>query len=125
ALRGIDALFEDLKLDLAARRRVIARMRKEVGDEFRFVGGVERQLDERYRKYRHELEALLDPSRDEASDLGPGIEILRRRSERLKPVVAKLEDAARAERLTCTIEELASSYVHMHANRLLRSAQRG
>ena len=32
--------------------------------------------------------------------------------------------AQRAGRLTCTTEELATNYVHMHANRLLRSAQR-
>ena len=123
-LRGIDALLDDLKLDLPARRRVIGRMRKAAADEFRFVGRVERQLHERYRKHRRELEALLDRSRDEMSDLAPAIEVLHRRSERLRPVLAELEDAARAGRLSCTIEDLATSYVHMHANRLLRSAQR-
>ena len=124
-IRGVDALLDDLKLSLEGRRRVIKRMRKALGDEFRFTGRAERrQLDEQYRKYRRELESLLDPSRDHASDLAPGIDLLRRRSERLAPIVAELEDAARAGRLTCGVEELAPSYLHMHANRLLRSAQR-
>jgi lantibiotic biosynthesis protein len=123
-LRGMDALLDDLKLDLGARRRVVGTARSALAGEFRFTGAVEHQLGARFRKYKLELESLLDPSPDEVGHLAAGIDLLRRRSEQMRPVVAELEQAERAGRLTCTIEALASSYLHMHANRLLRSAHR-
>ena len=123
-LCGIDALLDNSKFDLAARRRLMKKLRNSLGDEPRFVGGIERQLGSHFRRHRHELEALLDHTREAHSNLAPAIELFDRRSERLVPIVAELEDAARRGRLTCTIEELTVSYLHMHANRLLRSAHR-
>jgi hypothetical protein len=42
----------------------------------------------------------------------------------LVPIVDELRSCARAGRLTVPLPELAVSYLHMHANRLLRSAHR-
>lgn len=123
-LRGMHALLDDLGLDLTARRRVIQRLRKTFSEEFRLDGRVGRQLGERYRRHRTALETLLDSSGDEASNLAPGIDLLRRRSCRLAPVIAELASAVESGRLSRTIEELAPSYLHMHANRMLHSAQR-
>jgi hypothetical protein len=50
--------------------------------------------------------------------------VLRRRSERLAPVMAELRACARSGQLSVPLAGLAASYLHMHANRLLRSAQR-
>jgi hypothetical protein len=50
--------------------------------------------------------------------------MLRLRSERLVPVVDELRSCARAGRLTVPLPELAVSYLHKHANRVLRSANR-
>jgi hypothetical protein len=38
--------------------------------------------------------------------------------------MAELKSCARAGRLSLALTELAPSYLHMHANRLLRSAHR-
>jgi thiopeptide-type bacteriocin biosynthesis protein len=59
-----------------------------------------------------------------ADALVAGLEVFRRRSERLAPVVAELMSRARAGGLSVPLAELAPSYLHMHANRLLRSAHR-
>ena len=56
--------------------------------------------------------------------LAPGVEILRRRSERIAPIIDELKVCEKTGRLSIPIVELAPSYLHMHANRLLRSAQR-
>jgi hypothetical protein len=40
----------------------------------------------------------------------------------LVPIVDELRSYARAGRLTVPLPELAVSYLHMHANRVLRSA---
>ena len=51
-------------------------------------------------------------------------EACRERSRRLVPIVDELVALEQSGRLTVPIAELAKSYIHMHANRLLRSAPR-
>ncbi len=54
----------------------------------------------------------------------PGLDLFRGRSERLAPIIAELKSCEEEGRLSVPLRELVLSYIHMHANRLLRSAQR-
>ncbi len=90
--------------------------------EFHADAGLKQQLGAKYRPQRRSLEALLEGTAD--ARLSAGLKILRRRSQRLAPVAAELRTCERAGRLSISLAELAPSYLHMHANRLLRSAQR-
>jgi hypothetical protein len=47
-----------------------------------------------------------------------------RRSARIEPIAAVLRNHWAGGRLTLSLSELASSYVHMHANRIFQSAGR-
>ena len=119
-LRGMDLLLDDLGFDLAAKLAVLQQARKSFAQEFRaderFIG----QLGDRFRQERQSLTALLDPAREAESELAAGLQVLRRRSQRLAPICAEL----RAAELAAPLATLALSYLHMHANRLLRAAQR-
>ena len=64
------------------------------------------------------------PGGREAHPLAPGLKEFRRCSEKLTGVVAELKSRERDGRLTSPLKELAFSYVHMRANRLLRNAPR-
>jgi thiopeptide-type bacteriocin biosynthesis protein len=119
-LRGMDMLLDDLGFDLAKKLEVMRRIRAGWGEEFRVNTFVEKQLGDRFRKERQAIEALLDPAKDAESELAPGLELLHARSAANAPAVTAL----RAARLTRPLEELAGSYLHMHANRLLRAAAR-
>ncbi|MBN2563629.1 MAG: hypothetical protein JXQ75_22140, partial [Phycisphaerae bacterium] len=90
-------------------------LKHQLGDKFR---------KEMERKDLTALRALLDTANDEQSPLKPGLLALGRRSEQLAPIVAELKAARQSGRVSLPLTELAPSYVHMHANRLLRSAQR-
>src|SRR5205814_344848 len=79
---------------------------------------------ERFRKDRASLTALLDPGNDGENPLAPGLEVFDRRSAAIAPITAELRALDQAGRLTAPVSDLASSYLHMHANRLLRSSQR-
>ena len=46
------------------------------------------------------------------------------RSAANAPILAELRAAEQRGALTLPVTELASSYIHMHVNRLIRSAQR-
>src|SRR5215471_12821427 len=124
ALRGMDMLLDDLGLDLEAKLAVVKAARQTFGREFRVDGQFEYQLGDKYRKERAGIEALLDPSRDEESELAPGLRLLHTRSQRLRASASELRACQSAGRLSASLPELAQSYLHMHANRMLRSAAR-
>jgi thiopeptide-type bacteriocin biosynthesis protein len=113
ALAGVDRLLADLGLDLAARAALAARLRDK--SDFQHA------LGERFRREKASLEPLLDLSRDDDGALAPGLAVLRRRSRDLAPAVADLHALAARGRLTQTVERLATSFIHMHVNRLIRA----
>lgn len=124
ALRGIDTLLADLGLDLPARREAMFRQRDAFAREFRASGLLKGAIGDRFRKERPSLAALLDPANDAGSPLAPGLRILEERSRQLAPVAAELRAAERDGRLSLPVAEIAPSLVHMHVNRMLRSAHR-
>jgi thiopeptide-type bacteriocin biosynthesis protein len=103
---------------------VVRKARDAFAAEFHADANLRHQLGNRFRPERRSLEALLNQTPAADSQLACGLEILRHRSERLAPVMAELRAGARAGRLSLPLPELAPSYLHMHANRLLRSAHR-
>ena len=80
------------------------------------------QLSSKFRTERKSLEALLGQTSGVDSQLIAGCKALKRRSEQLVPVVAELNNCARAGLLSLSLTDLAPSYLHMYVNRLLRSA---
>ena len=127
ALCGIDRLLDDLGLSLAGKRAVIEQVRQALGKEFRIDASFERQLGEKYRKERAHLDALRDSTDLTAAllaALAPGLIILQRRSAELAPIVAELRRCEQTQGLTQSMASLAGSYIHMHANRLLRASAR-
>ena len=124
ALRGIDALLADFQFDLATKRAMLKHLREAFVKEFRADEKLKAQLSDKFRKERTSLETLLDPARDAESPLAPGFAVLRGRSARLAPIIAELQRCERAGQLSAPLAEIATSYLHMHVNRILRAAHR-
>lgn len=124
ALVGMDRLLEDLGLDLEAKASVLSRVRESFGAEFRVDKRFEEQLGARYRKESRALEALLGATPQSPGPAQRGLMVLLRRSKRLEPVAQALRLASQEGRLTCSLPQLATSFLHMHANRMLQAEQR-
>jgi thiopeptide-type bacteriocin biosynthesis protein len=124
ALVGMDQLLTGLDFDLNTRRTLLREMCDSFAAEFLSDATVKHQLGDKFRPERKGLEALLDGIPPAEALLVRGLEVLRRRSIRLAPVMIGLKACAAAGRLSVPLRELAPSYLHMHANRLLRSAHR-
>jgi len=124
ALSGTDLLLGDLGLDAEGKRAVLGRVRESFFREFGGGKPLRVQLDQKQRAERRALETLLDPVRGEQSDLAPGLAVLRRRSQHNALLVAELRRLEKEGRLTSSVAQIAPSLVHMHVNRLIRSAQR-
>jgi thiopeptide-type bacteriocin biosynthesis protein len=124
ALRGMDMLLDDLGFDLAAKLSIVERARRSFATEFHVDAALTKTLGAKYRKESRALDAVLDRANDIESPLAPAIEVLGRRSERLAPVAEALRAADRGGRLSLPIADLAASYLHLHANRLLHADAR-
>ena len=123
-LCGMDRLLNDLGFDLTAKLGILKSARAGFLAEFNANDALHDQLGERYRRERKNLETLLDPTRSKESVLAPGLEVFDRRSMKLKAVAAQLRQAEQEGLFSLPLAVLAESYLHMTANRLLRSAQR-
>jgi thiopeptide-type bacteriocin biosynthesis protein len=126
ALAGIDRLLADLGMDVPTRRAIVRGAGDRFGKELRIDDPLERQIGDRYRKERPALESLLGLSlpRDEGLSSAHDFTAFTGRSLVLQPVVAELRQCEQAGRLTQPLVKLAGSFIHMHANRILRSAPR-
>ncbi|MGH9768769.1 MAG: thiopeptide-type bacteriocin biosynthesis protein, partial [Blastocatellia bacterium] len=124
ALCGIDRMLNDLRFDTAAKLEIVKSVRASFLAEFKANEALLDQLSERYRKERKRLEPLLDLAQDAQSALAPGLAVFERRSLKLRAVAEDLRCAEHEGRLSLPLANIAESYLHMSANRLLRSAHR-
>lgn len=124
ALAGSDLLLADLGYDLEGRREVI----KKALDGYRLEFGVgksfNKKVGKRFRAHHDELDALLFAGECASEALARGRAYLLRRRERWAGACAALRELDAREQLVKPLEFVARSFVHMHANRLLRSAAR-
>jgi thiopeptide-type bacteriocin biosynthesis protein len=107
---------------LAALRRARDTFIAEFGADVRF----ERAVGARFRTERAAIEALVTADAAALTDhpLAPGIELLTARDARLRPVGDALRARDASGALSPPLADIVWSYLHMHANRLLRSEQR-
>jgi thiopeptide-type bacteriocin biosynthesis protein len=123
-LCGMDLLLSDLGLGMEARLSAVNALREGFGREFQVDHAVERRMKERFREERRGLEELLGSRRARPPVLARGLEVLQQRSDKLAPIVAGLKGLEAAGKLSLSIAELAEDFLHMHANRMARSAAR-
>ncbi len=122
ALRGIDLLLKDFGFDPPAKLALLRKLRKSFAREFKAEANFKGQIGDRFRKERKDLEALLDSAYDASSPLSAGFDILQRRSARIATLSAALKK--RERQLTMPLLEVVPSFLHLHVNRILRSAHR-
>jgi len=114
ALLGVDRLLDDLGLSLDAKIALAEEVHAALARELRSDARLSRQLDAKYRRERPRLEAL---RARRAADLDVAYDIVDARSRRLRPLAAELAAVA-------SVDAIAPSLAHMHANRVLRAAAR-
>ncbi len=118
---SVDTLLAGLGLDMSTRRALVNNLGKVQEKKFPVNQRYKKQLSEKFRSERLHLERLLTTSAD--AELPPlALSALARFAGGLETVRTELERAQQSGELTKSITELAGSYVHMHLNRLFRSA---
>ena len=123
-LVGMDRLLEDAGLDVPRKLQLVREARNALQREFGGRKRLERSMAERFRRERAVLTALLEGSLNGESPLWSRLQVLQLRSERLGPVMDAFLTCEREGRLITPAPGILWSYLHMFANRLLRSAAR-
>lgn len=106
-IAGIDCLLADFDLDTEARLRITETCRDSFGRQFHYEA-MRDKLASRFRPERASLMSMLDTP----------ISALEQRSAAIVPIAREL----RRRRLSIPIETILPSLLHMHVNRMARSA---
>jgi thiopeptide-type bacteriocin biosynthesis protein len=123
ALVGIDRLMDDLGFALDDKLAAMTTAAAAYGAEVGADTALHKQLGDKFRAHRTEIAALLDGPGDDHR-FAPALAMFAARSARLRPIGHQLRAQAAAGRLGQPVTELVHSYLHMHVNRMIRSAQR-
>ena len=124
ALLGMHQALLDLGLDLDARRSLLATLREGFAREHRVDVATKREMGRRFRKERDAIEALLSSGAEPPDGLAAGVAAIDRRGEAWAEPIARLRALDQQGQLTVPWTQLAERVLHLHANRLLRHAQR-
>jgi thiopeptide-type bacteriocin biosynthesis protein len=132
ALAGIDSLLADLGLDLSAKRALVTAARDRFRREFRAGEDLVHKIGARYRVERASVEQVLpvrdgtatDPAMATDSAIATALAAYTARSCVQRVIAADLAAAAESGRLAKPVQALATGYMHMHVNRVLRAGAR-
>jgi lantibiotic biosynthesis protein len=124
ALLGTDLLLSDCGFDAAGKRLVMKGLCESYYAEFDVRSPARKELGDRFRIERRRIQSLFQPANDQEPAMAIAREAFARRSVRVTIAVEKLNTLARNGHLAGDLSTLACSYVHMHVNRMIRSATR-
>ncbi|MBZ5523800.1 MAG: lantibiotic dehydratase [Acidobacteriia bacterium] len=121
AFTSANQLLAGLGFDIATRRLIVNNMGKSQEKNFSVTQNYRKQISDRFRGERAVLEKLLDdPSAGELPEAAWAA--LQSYAARLAGIREELERRQQSGALTASVQDLAGSFIHMHLNRLFRSA---
>ena len=122
AIKGIDELLNDFGLNTTEKKVLMNLLQKAFKTEFD-AGNInsKKSLADKYRKEKNNIRKVLIENNDE---FAPAFQIFNERSINWKPVIENILQKNLSNTLSVSLESLLSSYIHMYANRLIRSRQR-
>lgn len=122
ALKRIDQLLTDFKLNTVAKLQLVQHNGKGFKQEFNTNKHTNKQLDSKYRAHRKEVEQFMVLETHE--DYEPLLQLLQHNSEQIQPIITSLFQKQEAQTLEVSIENLLGSYIHMFVNRYYDARQR-
>jgi len=120
ALRSIDQMLGDFGLELRDKSRLLEILRDKFSGRLVRDRLSESWFATTYRNMRQTIELILEGTRDTKAMLSREFATLDQRSQQIGPPIVKLKTYAELSKLSVSLAELISSFVHMHTNRILR-----
>lgn len=120
ALRATVQYLDDFGLSLLEKEKFCQKVAENFFYENKGNAQFKKQLNEKYRKTRSDLEDIMNLEKDQGREIKPILELIDERSERNKTIIKKLKLNKNSEEF----HGLLFSYIHMMHNRLFISDQR-
>ncbi len=119
----VDRLLNGLGFNTSEKREIVNRQGKYYEKNFSIDQRYKKQLSDKFRNERATLEKIITGP-EALGTFPPEVHrAVASYSERLQTIRAELEETRAKGELSQPVADLAASYVHMHLNRLFRSAQ--
>jgi len=122
ALRAIDRFLDDFELTIKEKSALIGEFRDGIIKEIRGKKNIRRQLNEKYRRDKREIEDVLKMGDDTGGEYGPLVRIITERSAAMRPLVKMILEHTNKINSEVNRNELIRSFLHMMMNRFFRSS---
>ena len=93
-------------------------------EEFGSGPSLQKQLNEKYRKYQKDIFSHMVPERDSLNEISEAVSVFNTRSEMNRPVIDSIFSKLPAQSRSARIAELLPGLIHMNMNRLFLGNQR-
>jgi len=123
-LRMIDVLLNCFSLSIKNKYMLLEHLKTGFGNEFGINRFLKKQLDDKYRKERENIESFLVLVENEFPDYNPILDILLSYKVNITPIANEIVHLNTHKKLEVEINNLLSSYIHMTMNRLFKSKNR-
>ncbi|GAB5472045.1 MAG: hypothetical protein Mars2KO_01440 [Maribacter sp.] len=123
-LRSIDGLLNSFQYSLDKKLVLMDHLKTGFGLEFGISRPLKKQLDNKYREKRVEIEDFMTFTKETEPDYEPILNILESRELILKPLSEQILNLQSEGKLQLELNNLISSYIHMLMNRLFKSKNR-
>ena len=124
ATRVVDSFLDDFKYSPEQKYEFTNIMQSNFGKEFNMNKQLGVQLDNKFRTERDAINDVLNRAKDEESEMLPLFDLIKNKSENIKPIINKIFELKENEQLQVDITNLLSSFIHMTVNRIFKSKQR-
>lgn len=125
ALRGLDMLLNDFRLDLPGKASIMKRLQGSYFSEFRGNKILKKQLDDSYRSESKEIDSFFDSEKDIENCIEEAVMIFQTRSMFIREIVDEIHKIQQiSSNKGISLDTLILSYAHMFLNRLFISNQR-
>lgn len=123
-LRMIDVLLDSFSFTMEQKLKLLEHLKTGFGNEFGINRFLKKQLDDKYRKERENIESFLVLVENEFPDYNPILDILLSYKVNITPIANEIVHLNTHKKLEVEINNLLSSYIHMTMNRLFKSKNR-
>ena len=123
ALLGVDTMLTAFGYDLLRKSELISELRQGFGQEFHEHAQLRTQLGKKYRDFQGSLQRDFAQITDdtEAEPLLEMQQLCRQLQQRLEPIVDKIFELQQKNQLSCSIDTLLHSLLHMFNNRIFKA----
>ncbi|MEZ5196410.1 MAG: thiopeptide-type bacteriocin biosynthesis protein [Bacteroidales bacterium] len=123
SMRAIDQLLHDFHYKLQQKVEILKTLAENFENEFNINSSLIKQLSEKYRKEKKDINYFMDKKNDIKSPYLPLFQLLDNKSKKSLSVISEIL-SHHNNMSQKPLDNLLGSYIHMLMNRLFRSKQR-